>query len=52
MYTTSYNEPIENVNVMNSVKSNELTFADQRTLYTNLQKSKLYEVILGFMGTS
>lgn len=51
-YTTSYNEPIENVNVMNSVKSNELTFADQRTLYTNLQKSKLYEVILGFMGTS
>ena len=51
-YSTRYNEPLDNISVRNSVKANELTIADQRTMYTNLQKSKLYEVISQIMGVN
>lgn len=51
-YSTIYNEPLDNISVRNSVKANELTVADQRTMYTNLQKSKLYEVISKIIGVN
>lgn len=51
-YSTKYNEEIDNVNVKKSVKADELTTTDQKTLMTNLQKSKLYELIESFSGTS
>lgn len=49
-YSAKYNENIDNVNVKDSVKADKLTSADQKTLVTNLQKSKLYELIESFSG--
>lgn len=44
-YSQKFNEQIDVVNVKNSVKPDELTSADQKSLITNLEKSKLYELI-------
>lgn len=49
-YSYKFNENIEEVNVKNSVKSDELTTDDQKTLVENLEKSKLYELISGLSG--
>lgn len=51
-YSQKFNENIDIVDVTNSVKADELTDADQQTLVTNLQKSKLYELIESFSGKS
>ena len=51
-YSTVYNEEIDEVEVKNSVELDNLTFADQRTMYTNFQKSPLYELVSGFVGGS
>lgn len=47
-----FNEDIDKVDVKNSVNSDELSTADQMKLVTNLQKSKLYELIESFSGSS
>lgn len=47
-YSQKFNEDIDKVNVKNSVKADELTSDDQETLATNLQKSKLYELMESF----
>lgn len=49
-YSQKFNENIDEVDVGNSVKTNQLTSEDQQTLMENLQKSKLYELIESFSG--
>lgn len=49
-YRQKFNENIDEVDVANSVKTNELTSEDQQTVMENLQKSKLYELIESFSG--
>lgn len=51
-YSQKYNEDIDEINVKNSVKSDKLTTSDEKTLLTNLQKSKLYELIESFSGSN
>lgn len=51
-YSQKFNEDIDNVDVKDAVKADELTKADQEKLMTNLQKSKLYELIESFSGAS
>lgn len=51
-YSQKFNENIDIVDVTNSVKADELTDADQQTLVTNLQKSKLYELMESFSDKS
>ena len=49
-YSQKFNEDIDKIDVNNAVKSEELTESDQEKLMTNLQKSKLYELIEDFVG--
>lgn len=49
-YSQKFNEDIDKVDINNAVKSEELTESDQEKLMTNLQKSKLYELIEDFTG--
>lgn len=49
-YSQKFNEDIDKIDTKNSVKTQELTSDDQQTLMTNLQKSKLYELIENFTG--
>lgn len=49
-YSQKLNEDIDKIDTANSVKAAELTSDDQQTLMTNLQKSKLYELIGNFTG--
>lgn len=51
-YSQTFNEDIDNVNVKESVKLDDLTKADQQTLMKNLQNSKLYELVEKFSGKS
>lgn len=51
-YSQKFNEDIDNVDVKDAVTADELTKADQEKLMTNLQKSKLYELIESFSGAS
>lgn len=51
-YSQKINQDIDKVEVKDAVKSDELTNADQQELMTNLQKSKLYELIESFSGAS
>ena len=51
-YNQNFNENIEKINTENSVKTQELTSDDQQTFMTNLQKSKLFELINDFIGGS
>lgn len=47
-YRQVFDEKIEEVDVRNSVKAEELTSEDQKNFITNFQKSKLYELIGNF----
>lgn len=51
-YSQKFNEAIDEVDVKNSVKADDLTQSDQQTLMKNLQNSKLYELIENFSGNS
>lgn len=51
-YSQKFNEDIDEVDVKDAVKADKLTKSDQQTLMTNLQKSKLYELIEGFSGAN
>lgn len=51
-YNQKLNENIDKIKVENSIKENQLSNEDQQTLATNLQKSKLYELITSFSGSS
>lgn len=51
-YSQKFNENIDEVDVKNSVKADDLTQSDQQTLMKNLQNSKLYELIENFSGNS
>lgn len=51
-YSQKFNEAIDQVDVKNSVKPDDLTQSDQQTLMKNLQNSKLYELIENFSGNS
>lgn len=51
-YNQKLNENIDKVDVKNSIKDNQLSTEDQQTLVTNLQKSKLYELIASFSGNN
>lgn len=44
-YSQKFNEQIDTINIKNSVKLDELTSEDQKSLVVNFQKSKLYELI-------
>lgn len=44
-YSQKFNEQIDTINIQNSVKLNELTSENQKSLMVNFQKSKLYELI-------
>lgn len=48
-YSQKFNEDIDKVDVTDSVDPDEVTEEDQQTLATNLQKSKLYELIQSFL---
>lgn len=51
-YSQKFNEEIDEVNVRNSVKMEELTKEDQQTIMNNLQKSKLYELIMSYANAN
>ena len=51
-YGQKFNEEIDKVDVNNSVNIEKISTSDQKTLMTNLQKSKLFELIEDFTGTS
>ncbi|MCI8470156.1 MAG: hypothetical protein HFJ35_01405 [Clostridia bacterium] len=51
-YSQKLNEEIEEVKIRNSVKIDELTSEDQQTVMNNLQKSKLYELIMSYVNAS
>lgn len=51
-YSQKFNQDIDEIDVKDAVKSDELTSSDQEKLMTNLQKSKLYELIESFSGVS
>lgn len=51
-YSQKFNENIDEVDVKNSVKADDLTQSDQQTLMKNLQDSKLYELIENFSANS
>lgn len=48
-YNVKYNVKIDNVDVSNAAKIDELTQQEQMTLITNLQNSKIYELIAPFI---
>lgn len=49
-YSQKLNQEIDEVDVKDAVKSDKLTSSDQQELMTNLQKSKLYELMESFSG--
>lgn len=51
-YSQKFNENIGEVNVEDSVTTDELTESDQKTLMKNIQDSKLYELIKSLSGSS
>lgn len=48
-YSQKFNEDMDQIDVTDSIDPDELTREDQQTLATNLQKSKLYELIQSFL---
>ena len=51
-YSQKLNEAIDKVEVNESVTTETITTEDKQNLMTNLQKSKLYELIEGFSSSS
>lgn len=51
-YSQKFNQDMDKIDVKDAVKSNQLTNSAQETLATNLQKSKLYEIIANISGVS